>query len=40
MLRNNKDLEKTLNQLREHVNKKLKNNAFGIVNLTQLFKHI
>ncbi|CAF0727616.1 unnamed protein product [Brachionus calyciflorus] len=39
LIRNNKDLEKSLNQLREHVNKKLKNNTFGIVNLTQLFKH-
>ncbi|RNA18984.1 DNA polymerase alpha catalytic subunit [Brachionus plicatilis] len=38
LIRNNKELEKALNQLKEHVHKKLKNNSFGIVNLTQLFK--
>ena len=38
LIRNNKELEKSLNQLKEHVHKKLKNNSFGTVNLTQLFK--
>ena len=39
MMRNNKDLQIALIQLKEHVNKKLKNNAFGIVNLSDLFKY-
>ena len=38
LVRNNKELQLGLLQLREHVNKKLKNNAYGIVSLTDLFK--
>jgi hypothetical protein len=38
MVRSNKELAIALIQLKEHVNKKLKNNTFGIVSLTDVFK--
>lgn len=38
LVRANKELQTALNQLKEHVNKKIKLNAFGMVDLTQLFK--
>jgi hypothetical protein len=40
MMRSNKELQIGLIQLKEHVNKKLKYNAFGSVNLTDLFKYV
>ena len=40
LLRSNKELATGLNQLKEHVSKKLKNNTYGVVNLTDLFKRV
>ena len=38
MLRSNKDLQNGLNQLKEFVNKSLKTNTYGIVDLDIMFK--
>ncbi len=40
MMRNNKEMNSALNQLKDHVNKKLKMNSFGVVNMTDLFKFL
>lgn len=37
MLRNNKEVASGLNQLRDYVNKSLKMNAYGLVDLNSLF---
>jgi hypothetical protein len=39
LLRNNKELANALNQIKDHVHKRIKNNEYGIVNLTELFKY-
>lgn len=39
MLRGNKELTNGLNQLRDFVNKSLKSNTYGIVDLDSLFRH-
>jgi DNA polymerase alpha subunit A len=40
LLRSKRELTNGLNQLKEHANKKLKNNVYGKVNLSDLFKRI
>ena len=40
LMRNNKDLTAGLNQLKEFVNKSLKINAYGLVDLNNLFNRL
>ncbi len=39
MLRGNKEMATGLNQLKEYVNKSLRNNTYGIVDLDVLFRN-
>jgi len=39
LLRSNKELTNGMNQLKEFTNKYLRNNAYGVVNLDELFRH-
>ncbi len=39
ILKSNKDMANGLNQLKEYVNKSLKNNTYGVVDLDILFRN-